>query len=182
MRVDRALSLTLVGLDEWAASLLSKGFDAALDSIPGAETCTRSSELVGKIGEYLTKHAREIEADLLSKSVQETLFFCVGADPYMSRSQFKTRLTRFLRHRGTTPLNRHFLSLYFFNLVWFQAGESFRQVAWTPDMFVKEMASVERACRNIVTSTWKSQKLRGPIDPSSAEELIRNIAERLYGV
>ncbi len=76
-----------------------------------------------------------------------------------------------------------FLSLYFFNFVWFEVGESFRTLAWSSDSFLKDMETVERICHRIVNSAWKAfEQSQQVLDATTAAELIRTIEQHLRGV
>ena len=145
--------------------------------VPGSEIYTEAPDLIAAIAEYLTRDARRLQRDLLCKSVQEALFLSVGTEPQLSRPQFEARLMRFLRRRGSSGLLRQFLSLYVFNVVWFQTGESFRASAGTNDSFVRDMENLERKSRRIVHATFR--KMPHPLTPTSAEELIADIGQRL---
>ena len=84
------------------------------------------------------------EADLLSKSLQEALFYCVGFDANISSAEFSKKFGRYLKRHGTGPFIQRFLSLFFFNYVWSETRESFMAMAETPSEFKKDMESVER--------------------------------------
>jgi len=156
--------------------------DATLNRVSARAVFSSAEERIENIAESLTQNAGGTERDLLSKSLQETLLYCVGIDTAVSYSQVKTRLTRFLDRQGAPAVIQLFLSLFFFNYVWFETGESFRAVALSPGEFEKEMESVERICQRIVASTWEAYEVtERPLDSPAAEELIRDIEKRLRG-
>ena len=172
-----ALIETIVNLDKWATSALELGPEAALSTIPGSGIYTEAPDLIAAVAEYLTRDVRKSQRDLLSKSIQEALFISVGTEPRLSRPQFEARLLRFLRRRGTYSLLRQFLSLHVFNVVWFQSGESVRASAQTNESFVRDMENLERTSRKIVQATFRKTPL--PLTPTSAEQLIADIGQRL---
>jgi hypothetical protein len=127
----------------------------------------------------LTLGTSGIEADLLSKSVQEVFLEIAGAEPDLTRSELGEKVETFLRRRGHAGLTRRFLSLHVFNTVWFQTGDSFRSVAWTPKAFVSDMERVERACQQVVQSSWRTLKISGVLDGVSAGRLVEHLSIRL---
>lgn len=180
--LEPSLGLTLVKVDAFASSILAEGIEATLNRMLGRKSAKLGMDLIEQIAEKLTGHAQGIERDLLSKSVQETLFHCVGTDPDLSDSQVRSRLKRHLDDHGATDVSHRFVSLCFFNIVWFQTGESFRSAASTRDSFEKDLEDVEQTCRKIVESAWTSLNLtERPLDPSKAEELVSAIEQRLRG-
>jgi len=136
-------------------------------------------DLIGSIASELTPDLVGIEGDFLRKSIQELLFQIAGTESELTEAEFASRILVFLKRRGDAGLLRRFLSVHLFNVVWFQAGDSFRALAWTQNSFVHDMESVERICRRIVDSTWRSRRVSGPLNPLSASELIDLLARRL---
>ena len=178
-----AVSLTLVRLNEWATSVLAGGLDATLNLTSAGVTGSLAPELIETIAESLIQVKGGIERDLLSKSLQETLLYCIGIDTGARYPQLKSKLTRFLNRRGTAALIQQFLSLYFFNFVWFETGESFRAVAATSSAFEEDMDSVERICEKAVASSWKAHEIaQRPLDSLAAQELFQDIAKSLRGM
>ena len=139
-----------------------------------------ASDLIKNIAENLIELGSSVERDLLSKSLQETLLYCTDLDAELDYSEIKTRLVRFLAKRGKASLIEQFLSFCIFNFVWFYVGDSFQAAARTPDLFEKDMESVERMCHKIVASTWRSYESR-QLDRAAAQSLIRSIEGHLRG-
>jgi hypothetical protein len=156
--------------------VIAEGFDAAIAKIPGAKTSESVPDMIREIADYLAKNVNGLEGDVLRKSLQETLFFTLGTRSNHVGSRLHGPLTAFLR-RGGSGLLRRFLRLHLFNLVWLETSESFRAVAQTQSSFVQDMESVERLCQRVVDSAWRSQKIRGKLDRSSARELIDRVQE-----
>jgi hypothetical protein len=178
--MDSALSRTAVRLEGWANSTLACSVEAGLQSVPGLQIYCEAPELIRELADYFTLDVWGNERDFLSKSIQETLFYSVGTAPGLTRSQFGARLTRFLNRRGTVGLLRRFLSLHFFNVVWFHAGDSLRASAGTQESFLEDMEDVERTVRNIVNSAWRAQRSE-PLYTSLAQEFISRVGQRLTG-
>ena len=145
-------------------------------------TLSRASDSIHVIAQKLTENASGIERDLLSKSLQETLLYCTGIDLELDYAEVKTRLLRFLSTRSKSALIEQFLSLCIFNLVWFQIGDSFRTNARPLESLGRDIDRVDQICQRIVASAWSSFESRDDeLGPSAAEELIRNIEDRLRG-
>jgi hypothetical protein len=176
--IGPAVSSTLVGLNDWVASLQSGGLDAGRI----AAKAEGAADVVENVAESLIRNAAGVERKLLSKSLQETLFYCTGFDADIDYSQFKTRVVRYLERHGATSIVLLFLSLYFFNFVWFETGESFRAASPSSEDFEKDMERVEELCKSVVVSLWKPFELgERPLDSSAARKLIRDIEQRLRG-
>jgi len=142
-----------------------------------------AAEMIETIAERLTKGGNGVERKLLSKSLQETLFYCVGFDAKMSYPEFKGILARYLDRHGASSIIELFLSLFFFNFVWFETGDSLRALAWNPGSFEKNMEEVEALCKRVVNATWKKfDETQRPLDLTAARELTREIETHLRGV
>src|SRR5262249_14460679 len=77
---------------------------------------------------------------------------------------------------------RRFLSLFFFNFVQFETGESFRGLARSSQAFEKHIEGLDRVCHQTVASIWKSfENTKRPLDLPEATELVRQIEPRLNG-
>ena len=181
VRLGTALSQVLVGLNEFASTILNTNFAAAVRDVPGLQDALFGPELIQGIALMITAGTSGIEAELLRKSVQEVLFQIGGTELELTRPELEERVVSFLRRRGSAGLIRRFLSLHVFNIVWFQTGDSFRSLAWTPKSFVSDMERVERACQQVVQRTWRSLKISGPLDRSSAGQLVEQLSNRLTG-
>ena len=179
--MSASVSSTLAGIDKWATSIQVDGLDAS--RLAAKLDLSSASDLVQGIAESLIGTAGSIERKLLSKSLQEALFYCVGFDTEIGYPQFKTRFAKYLDREGVSSFILRFLSLYFFNFVWFETGECFRALAATSERFLRDMESVERICNKVVASTWKSfEKTQRPLNSSTAGELVRKIEQHLRGV
>jgi hypothetical protein len=87
-----------------------------------------------------------------------------------------------IEREGADVLLQRFLSFYFFNVVWFQTGESFRALAPTSAAFEKDMTIVEKFCERAVAVAWRFRQAKQPIlDPTKAQKLIRTIEDHLRG-
>jgi hypothetical protein len=179
LRLGTQVCQVLVKLDDLVSSILKDGFETSLRSISGTAEAIFSPDLIYCIALAVTVSTSGIESELLRKSVQEVFLEIAGADADLTRSEFGEKLDSFLRRRGAAGLTRRFLSLHVFNTVWFQTGDSFRSLAWTPKAFVSDMERVERACQQVVQSSWRVLKISGRLDGVSAGRLIEHLSNRL---
>lgn len=180
--MGRAVYLTLVRLNEWAASVQAEGLDVAARGLLPTADLSQSSDVMEDIAEALVQEAADMERKLLSKALQETLYYQVGFDPSISYDEFKTRFTRHLDARSASALITRFLRLYFFQRVWLETGESFRAWARSSVEFEKYIDDVEQVCDRTVASVWRSfEKTNRPLDSETAAELVQKIEQRLRG-
>jgi hypothetical protein len=180
--VGPSVSLTLVRLNEWVASVQAVGLDATLQAFSPEADFSKSTDVMEDIAEMLVQDAAGIERQLLSKALQETLYYRVGFDPSIPYAEFKTRFSRHLDRHAASSLMKRFLRLYFFQYVWFETGESFRALARSSSEFEKYIEGVERLCQRIVASIWSPfEKTNRPLDSDTAEALVRKIEQRLRG-
>src|SRR5262249_9507643 len=93
-RIAPAIVSTLVQLKKWAASLHVDGTHASRIAAKVEHWC--GAELVENIAESLIESATGIERKLLSKSLQEALFYCSGFDAELDYQRFKGRIERHL--------------------------------------------------------------------------------------
>ena len=131
---------------------------------------------VEQIAESLIKGATGTERQLLSKSLQETLFYCVGFSIGVPYPQVRRRIKQYITRHGVDAVLQRFLALHFFNFVWFHTGDSFRALARTSAAFEKDMQMVEAFCETAVSDNWK------PCDVSNviaARQLVRAIEDGL---
>jgi hypothetical protein len=173
------LTQVLIGLDEFALTVLNNDFETAVHDAPGMQQEAVGPDLIYSFALLVTPDVSGIEGELLRKSLQEVLFQIAGTDIELTREQLADRLLAFLRRRGAAGLIRRFLALHVFNVVWFQTADSFRSVAWTPKSFVYDMERVERACQEMVRNVWRSLKITGPLDPPTAARLVDQLTKRL---
>src|SRR5690348_3679115 len=174
LKMNGATSRVVVQLDRWAGIVLTEGFDTA--DVPGMDDSESLPDVIREIADDLTRNVKGLEGDVQRKSLQEALFFALGARSDHVGSRVNGSLRLFLRRKGRGLLQR-FLRLHLFNMVWLETSESFRTFARTDTSFVQDMESVERACQKIVDSAWRSQKIHGTINRSSAKQLINRIEQ-----
>ena len=179
-RAGPTVSATLVRLYKWIVSHQDDGIAGAHIAYKAA--LQPGSDVIEIIAESLIDNARGAERKLVSKSLQEMLFYCVDFATEIDFAQFKARFSRHLNRHGAASIVQRFLSLYFFNFVWFHTGESFRALADSSDSFAKDIESVERVCQEVVTSVWKSlERPEKLVDVSVARGLVRSIERHLRG-
>ncbi len=169
-----AVSATAVQFNEWLISLKSGHQDPALEHL--AADVTDGKDTIEQVAEFFLESRGGIERKLLSKSLQEVLYYSSGFDIDIDYDEVKSRVTRFIARRGAASLVKRFLALYFFNYVWFETSESFRAVARTPDSFEKLMAEVELKCQRAVAAAWKSfEKKARAFNRIAAAGLVQDI-------
>jgi hypothetical protein len=167
-----SIAPTLVQLHQWLASIQAGRFEKPLAS--------QLDNPIEGIAESLITYVNESERKLLSKSLQEALYYSTGFEANIDYSQFKTRLSRYLLRRGASAFIRRFLSLFFFNFVRFESGESFRRLATSSKAFEEYVEDLDRICQQTVATVWKSfEKKKRPMDLLAAAELVSKIEQRL---
>jgi hypothetical protein len=180
--VGQAVHLIVVRLNEWIASVQAEGVDAAIRGLSPTADLSQSSDVMEDIAEAFVQDAADIERKLLSKALQETLYYRVGFDPSIAYDEFKTRFARHLDTQAASSLIKRFLRLYFFHRVWLETGESFRALARSSSEFEEYIDDVEQVCDRTVASVWKSfEKTNRSLDSDTAAELVQKIEERLRG-
>jgi hypothetical protein len=181
-RLGPSVSLTLLRLNDWTTSIRTGGLGTlSLTSV--RPKLSPAADLIKNLAESLIQGADGIERGLLSKALQETLLYCIDLDASLSYPQIKVRLTEFLERNGPPVLIQQFLSLCFFNFVWFQTSDAFRASAGTARAFEEDVQTVDRICQSAVASSWEDYaSVPRPMDLAAAEELIRNTEGRLRGV
>ena len=178
--MGRTLAPTLVRLDSWATSIRTEPLKAAQRNGWPKTELPQSSSIIEEIAIRLVGQRKD--AGLLSKSLQEALFYCVGFDANISVTRFANKFARYLNHHGTGSFIQRFLALFFFNYVWSETRDSFMALAETPSDIEKDIESVERVCQRAVASIWKSfENAHRPLNSAAATELVRGIEESLRG-
>ena len=179
-RIGPSLVFTLLRVSEWAKSI-----QAGEAENPLRRKLTHSatgSEPIQQIAENLIERASGIERDLLLKSIQELLFYCVNFETNLNLEQIKTRLKGFLDQEKRFAFMQQFLCFYVFNYVSFYTSDSFRAMSSTPQVFEQEMEQVEKICERTVASALEPyEQAESVLDPTAAEELIQKIEQRLRG-
>ena len=174
--VGPSVAPTIVRLNEWLASIQARTLEKSSAPRLG------NGAPIERIADSLITSGSRTERRLLSKSLQETLYYSVGFDENIPENQLRTRLSRYLMRTGAPAFTRRFLSLFFFNFVQFEAGESFRHLARNPQEFIRELEDLDRVCHQTVASVWKSfERTKRRLDSSVAAELVRQIEQRLRG-
>ena len=158
--VGTGVVTTLLKVDAWASSIQSDSPAAASISLCGSTAC----DVIDQLAQALVDDATGIEGLLLSKSLQETFFYCVGFDPDLTVSEITSRVKGFINRWGKGALIQQFLYLFFFNQLLAQSG-------WTHAV-AYDMKSAARICRRAVMAANPPQEL---VDRSTAETLIHNI-------
>src|SRR5262249_5287646 len=115
-RVVSCAVSTILNANGWADSIHAGERElVSQDAAVSVNVC----DLIQTIAETLIENAAGNERQLLLKSLQEALFYSLGPRIDLTPSQVKTRLKRFLRRHNKGAFIQRFLSLYFFNLIWF---------------------------------------------------------------
>ena len=172
--------MALLALDEWISSLYERGFEPTLDDTAGPET-NDGQEIVTRIVNRILERVPGGNLSVLQKSLLETFLSLFALDPEVQRTGFRDRLSRFLDVQGHCALIRRFLSLHLFNMVWLQTMDSFRGLARTQDLFMKDMQILETACCAAVEAGWKSSHMDHPLDTVVVGELLYEIERQFLG-
>jgi hypothetical protein len=173
--VGPSIAPTLVQLHKWLASIQAGRLEK-----PSARKAHYTDDPIEGIAESLITYTNETERRLLSKSLQEALYYSTGFEANIDYYQLKTRLSRYLLRRGAPAFIRRFLSLFFFNFVRSETGESSRRAVRSSKAFEKYVEEIDRACQQSVATVWKSfEKTRRPMDLPAAAELVSQIEQRL---
>ena len=139
-----------------------------------------NTDVVERVAENLITKARGIDRSLLSKSLQEAIYYAIRFDPDVDYEQLNFRLSRYLRRWGIRSFIKRFLSLFSFNFIRFHTGESLRELAPTSVDLEKCLAQIDLACQRTVASAWRAfEKTKRPLDLRSAEKLVSDIEHRL---
>jgi hypothetical protein len=179
-RVGPLLAPILLKLNEWTASIhdqISNCKPAETDAAPQA---------IQQIAESFTetlKIAPGAQHALVSKSLQEALFYSVDLGADLNFTLLKVRLERLVDQQNRMAFLQRFLSLYFFNYVWFHTEVSFRAQALSPQSFEEDSERVNDLCQQAVSFAFSScTPAHFALDQPVAEELIGDIEERILGI
>lgn len=141
-----------------------------------------NAHLIEQIAKSLIGNASGTEQKLLSKSLQEALYYSLGFETNVDYAELKTQLSRYVNRRGVSSFIHTFLSLFFFNFVRFETGESFRAMARTSKAFERYLDGIDSVCHQTVDSVWKSfEKTKRPLDLRAAADIVAQIEEQLHG-
>ena len=92
----------LVGLHALAARVDVEAFDVAIrKGISGEQTLPTILELIAEIADTLCRGLTGIEEDIVHKSLQETLFHCIGLELDLSVTECGKNFQTFLDQRGS---------------------------------------------------------------------------------
>jgi hypothetical protein len=175
VEVGPGVAETLVRVSDWLKRMEGNKIDHERSRI--------RADVVERVAEDLITKARGIDRSLLSKSLQEAIYYAIRFDPNVDYEQLNFRLSRYLRRWGTRSFIKRFLSLFFFNFIRFHTGESFRELAPTSADLETCLAQIDLACQRTVASVWRSfEKTKRPLDLRAAEKLVREIDHRLRGI
>jgi hypothetical protein len=151
-------------------------------AVPERKPLVDTFDAIEHVAKSLIHDGTVIERQLLLKSLQETLFVTADFQTGLSYGELLRRIRRKIQHDGAEVLLQRFLSFHFFNVVWFQTGESFRALAPTSAALEKDMTIVEKLCETAVAHGWRFREPKRPIlDPAKAQKLVRTIEDHLRG-
>jgi hypothetical protein len=138
-------------------------------------------DVVERVAEDLIARAGGKERTLLSKSLQEAIYYAVRFDPDIDYDELNARISRYLHRWGKASFIKRFLSLFFCNFVQFHTGESFRALA--DGSFEASLEGIGLTCQRTVASVWKAfERTKRPLDLRTAEKLVSDIEQRLRGI
>jgi hypothetical protein len=176
-----SLAATLTKLHHWAISMESES-ETRLPVVTGRVSAGEACDVIEKQAAAFIGGAQGIERRLLSKSLQEVLFYCAAFNTDLGDAELQRKLRLTLRREGAASISQRFLAFFLFNFVWFWAGESFRSQAGTPAEFEADMQNTERFCQRIVADSWSSAEIPpGALNLMTARRVVRIIDERLGG-
>jgi hypothetical protein len=175
-RISPSVSAAIVKLDKWTGSILSET-QSELDPIRAKVILARDCDTIENIARSFVHNSKEIENQLILKSMQEALLYCVEFNLDLSYAQTRKRVKEYIVRRDRLALIRRFLSLFFFNFVWYYTSESFRALAWTSADFESEMENIETLCQQLVAAAVSAAK--DPLDSGSANTIVRDIERSL---
>ena len=106
-------------------------------------------ELIAEIADTLCRGLTGIEEDIVQKSLQETLFHCVGLELDLSVAEGQRNFQTFLDQRGSTGFIRLFLALHLFNVIWIERQDAIQAAPRNEQRLHQLMNEIERF--NLVT-------------------------------
>jgi hypothetical protein len=173
--------LTLAKLSEWLESLQLQGQTGFLQECKRAPFFA-TFDAIEYLADKMICGGTVIERQLLSKSLQEALFFTIGLKAGLSYASVVKRVRQVSQDRGAAVILQRFLSFHVFNVTWFHTSESFRAVALTSNTFETDMKGLEKLCEKAVARTWTTGHCQAQtIDPTAANKLMRTIEDWLRG-
>jgi len=179
-RVGTAASTTVIRLYAWTTSIQAVPEIELL--LPPTRPGSGSIDAIAHIAESLIEGGKELERQLLSKSLQETLYYCIGFSSDLTGLKAGKKLKQFMARQSAAWVVQQFLSLYFFNFVWHHISDEVRAAAPSSSAFEEDLQDTEQLCRDVVEALSESVDLtRRPLDLASVKKLVRNIETRLRG-
>jgi hypothetical protein len=163
---------TIVKLDQWLSALVHSP-DALLHD--KALRANNAVALIAAIAGPLTDHARGLERDLLRKSIEEVLFSSAGKITDGSSDSIGKRIRRCVLARGESDVLGRFMTLHSFNTVWFRASDTLRVTAPSQEALESSLRKLQRSCKLVVASVWKSTEPRKTVALGAATELVSMI-------
>ena len=171
----------LTKFHHWAISMESES-ETRPAVLTGKGSPDEGCDVIEKQAAAFIEGDDDIERRLLSKSLQEVLFYCAAFNTDLGDAELQRKLRLTLRREGAASISQRFLAFFLFNFVWFWAGESFRSQAGTPAEFEADMQNTERFCQRIVADSWSSAEIPpGALNLMTARRVVRIIDERLGG-
>jgi hypothetical protein len=148
---------------------------------PHAGRTRVNTDLVEQIAaDLIGGTARGTERKLLSKSLQEAMYYAVRFETNLDYNELNARLSQYLHRWGTRTFIIRFLSLFFFNFIRFHTSESLRALAKDPAEFEQFLGEIDLVCHRRVASVWRSfEKTNQPLDLRAAKKLVSDIEQRL---
>jgi len=120
----------LVRLHELAVQVDVEAFDVMIRKrIRGGKTLPTVLELIAEIADTLCRELTGPEMDIVQKSLNETLFHCVGLDLDLSVAECGRNFQTFLDQQGSVGFIQLFLGLHLFNVIWIENQDAIRAAA-----------------------------------------------------
>jgi hypothetical protein len=176
-----SLISALTKFHHWAISMESES-ETRPAVLTGKGSPDEGCDVIEKQAAAFIEGDDDIERRLLSKSLQEVLFYCAAFNTDLGYAELQRKFRQTVRRESAASIAQRFLAFYLFNFVWFHTGESFRSQAWTSAEFETDMQNAEKLCQRIVLVSWGSADVPpGVLSLMTARRVIRLIDERLRG-
>jgi hypothetical protein len=169
-----------------ARAISSEGFDKGLQNVMKClESRSPGIELAAAFAEHLTHEISGLNADILQKSIQETILDVAGLGSDPEQLNVKIALEKFLRRRGANRLLELFLLNYVFNAVWIRIQEPVRSKTGSESLS-KSMMRVKRLCASVMKSILADWQAEGKLEGLAGKKrmgstLMQTIEARLLG-
>ena len=163
----------LVGLHALAARVDVEAFDVAIrKGISGEQTLPTILELIAEIADTLCRGLTGIEEDIVQKSLQETLFHCIGLELDLSVTECGENFQTFLDQRGSRGFIRLFLGLHLFNVIWIERQDAIQASARNERVLHQLMNEIERVSQVTVNAAMVSWKKWPELSVEFADSLL----------